>query len=314
MEILHKPVLLNEVIKALNCKASGVYLDGTIGGGGHSREILKSCAPTGKLIGIDCDSYALDLARKNLEDFKDRLYLLKSDFVSIKQVLNELNIDKLDGILLDLGISSYQIEDGDRGFSFKKEGPLDMRMDQSYPLTASQIVNEFPPERLKSILKFYGEERWFKEITSNILKAREKAKILTTTQLAKIVASAIPKKFHPKKIHPATKTFQAIRIALNRELEKIEEFIRQSVVYLKKGGRIVIITFHSLEDRIVKFTYRSLAKGCNCPPSFPKCVCKREKLIKILTPRPIIPSLSEIMDNPRARSAKLRVCEKLNGG
>ncbi|MDY6863370.1 MAG: 16S rRNA (cytosine(1402)-N(4))-methyltransferase RsmH [Thermodesulfobacteriota bacterium] len=307
----HKPVLLNEVIKALNCNPSGIYVDGTIGGGGHSREILKSCAPFGKLIGIDCDGQALALAKKNLEVFKDRLYLIKSDFVNIEQILKELNINELDGILLDLGASSYQIEDGNRGFSFIKNGPLDMRMDRSYSLTASQIVNEFPPERLKSILKFYGEERWANKITSGIIRAREKREILTTTQLAEIVTNAIPKKSHPKKIHPATRTFQAFRIAVNRELEKIEEFIRESVTYLKKKGRIVIITFHSLEDRIVKFTYKSLSNGCNCPPYFPECICKKEKQVTILTSKPIIPSTYEIRDNPRARSAKLRVCEKI---
>lgn len=309
MKLKHIPVLLDEVLKALRCEQSGLYVDCTIGAGGHAAGILSS-SPENRLIGIDWDDAAIKLAAENLKGFGERVTLIREDFSSIKTILERLDIIEADGFLFDLGLSSVQLESPDRGFSFQTDSPLDMRMDRRINTTASDLVNELSGDELTKILKEYGEEKWARRIVSAILKERRNGPVTTTRQLADIVCSAVPRAYRPGRIHPATKTFQALRIAVNGELEHLHRAIKDAIRHLRRGGRICVISFHSLEDRIVKVTFRSMEKGCICPPRIPVCVCGLKKEITVLTRKPIRPSSSETISNLRARSARLRVAER----
>lgn len=304
-EFEHVTVLKNEMIDAV-VHNGGVYVDLTLGGGGHSREVLKKGA---YLIGIDQDSDAITAAGKNLSEFEGKFTLVKSNFKNIKQVLSDLNIDKVDGIIADLGVSSYQLDEGSRGFSYMHDGRLDMRMDQNSSFSAEDVVNDYSESELCRIITDYGEERWAKRIASFIVEARKKERIKTTGELVSIIKAAVPKGARQGGPHPAKRTFQAIRIEVNGELKILAKTIEDAAEVLKPGGRIGIITFHSLEDRIVKETYLRLAKGCTCPPNFPVCVCGGVSKLKVITRKPILPTDEEIEFNPRARSAKLRIAE-----
>lgn len=311
MEFSHVPVLLKESVDNLVLKNDGIYVDGTIGGGGHSLEILKRLKGGGRLIGIDRDENALRAAGDRLKEYKDRVTLIHTNFSNIKNVLHENGIDRVDGVLLDLGVSSPQLDDAGRGFSYMQDAPLDMRMDETSSLTAADIVNNYSEEELKDIIYEYGEERWASRIAKFIVNEREKQPIETTWHLVEIIKSAIPAHARREGPHPAKRTFQAIRIAVNRELDEVENAIPEIVDVLSSGGRVCIITFHSLEDRIVKNSYRKLANPCTCPPELPVCICGKKPVIDVITRKPILPDSSEIENNPRARSAKLRVAEKL---
>lgn len=289
---VHKPVLLNEVLHFLEPKKNGIYLDATLGLGGHSEAILKNFQNIKLLVGMDWDEEALDLAKKRLAQFKDKTSFYLANFKDLNMILEEENIEGFDGILMDLGLSSYQLDQSGRGFSFMRDEPLDMRMDRSGTVLASDMINKLPEERLEKLIRFYGEEPWAKKIAKEIVKKRGEKPILSTSQLANIVKEAIPKKFHPRKIHPATKTFQAIRIAINREFENLTTGLEKAVDALKPDGRILVISFHSLEDRIVKHFF------------------KKNSQLEIITKKPIRPTKEEITQNPRARSAKLRVAQK----
>jgi 16S rRNA (cytosine1402-N4)-methyltransferase len=310
MEFHHVSVLLNEVIEGLNIKENGIYVDGTLGGAGHSLEIVKRLKD-GKLIGIDQDLDALEKASKVLEPYQEKINLIHSNYENIQQVLDDINIPKVDGILLDLGVSSYQLDENTRGFSYNKDAPLDMRMDSTSEFSAWDVVNKYPKEELEGIIFKYGEERWAKRIAEFIVNEREIKPINSTLELVSVIKKAIPKKARMEGHHPAKKTFQAIRIEVNRELEVLECSIENMVNLLNSGGRLAIITFHSLEDRIVKDKYKELYKDCICPPNLPQCICDKKREIEIITRKPIVPSLDEIESNPRSRSAKLRIAEKL---
>ena len=303
--------MLRESLEYLDCQSNGVYVDGTLGAAGHSLEILRHSAPNGRLIGIDWDNEALEIAIDRLKEFQDRVSIVRDNFKNIGSILENLKIDEVDGILLDLGVSSIQLENKERGFSFTIEGPIDMRMDRSSALRALDLVNGLSPSELQKIIWKYGEERFAKRIATFITDNRKIRPITTTTQLADIVTAAVPSRFHPKRIHPATKTFQAIRIAVNDELTNLDIAVHESTHFLRRGGRFCIISFHSLEDRIVKQAFRSLAKGCTCPPDMPECNCQEEARVRILTKKPVSPSHEEKRINPRSRSAKLRAVEKL---
>ena len=303
--------MTEEVVAFLNCRPNGVYVDGTLGSGGHSLEVLRWSSPNGKLIGIDWDKDAIAIARNTLKNFKNRVTTVCDNFKNIGNILKDLAVDEVDGILLDLGVSSIQLEDKERGFSFRIKGPIDMRMDRGSVLKAFDLINGLSLTELEQILLKYGEERFAKRIAGSIVDQRRTRPITTTTQLANIVTTAIPSRFHPKRVHPATKTFQAIRIAVNDELKNLEIAIREGIDFLRKGGRFCIISFHSLEDRIVKQSFKSLAKACTCPPDMPECNCQKKSKIKVLTKRPILPSPEEVAKNPRSRSAKLRVAERI---
>lgn len=294
-EIFHHPVLIEEAIFYLNCEPGKVYVDGTIGGGGHASAILERTAPNGFLLGIDWDMEAIKQSERKLRSYQGRYRLLHENFAHLTHVLEASPWKKVDGILLDLGVSFHHLNEPQRGFSFLKEGPLDMRMNRESRLTAAEIVNRFLQRELIEIIHKYGEERWATRIVKHIVKERKKRFIETTLQLSKIVAEAIPKRYWPRRIHPATRTFQALRIAVNREIENLESFLKHAIDLLKPKGRLVIISFHSLEDRLVKRYFRNWAK---------------ERLIKLLTKRPIVPTVQEIKKNPHARSAKLRAVEK----
>lgn len=304
-EFEHVTVLKNEMIEAV-VKNEGIYVDLTLGGGGHSEEVLK-CGAT--LIGIDQDSEAIKAAGERLSAYKGKFTLVKSNFKDLKQVLHNLNIDKVDGIIADLGVSSYQLDEGSRGFSYMNDGELDMRMDQSGGISAEDVVNEYDEAQLARIITDYGEERWAKRIAQFIAEERKKERIKTTSQLVSIIKAAVPKGARQGGPHPAKRTFQAIRIEVNHELEILAKTIEDAADMLRPGGRMGFITFHSLEDRIVKETYQMLAKGCTCPPAFPVCVCGGVPKLKVVTRKPIIPTDEEININPRARSAKLRIAE-----
>ena len=309
-EFHHVSVLLEECIDGLNIKPDGIYVDGTLGGAGHSSRIAAKLT-TGRLIGIDRDEIALDAAARRLEPYKDRVTLVHSNFCEIASVLKQLNIDGVDGVLLDLGVSSPQLDDGSRGFSYMADAPLDMRMDNTDTLTAATVVNTWPYEELKRILYDYGEERYAPQIASAICRKREQKPIATTLELVDVIRSAMPPVALREKQHPAKRSFQAIRIAVNDELGSVEKVMRDAVPCLNPGGRLAVITFHSLEDRIVKNAMAEAARGCTCPPNFPVCVCGKKPKVKIITRKPIVSGDEELEVNPRARSAKLRICEKL---
>lgn len=310
MEFKHVSIMLEECIDGLNIREDGVYVDGTLGGGGHSLEIAKRLS-TGKLIGIDQDKNAIKKAAEVLKNYEDNVIIVKDNFSNLRNVLFELNIEAIDGLLLDLGVSSHQLDEGDRGFSYNKEAKLDMRMDKKNPLSAWTVVNQYDEEELHRVIREYGEERWAKRIASFIVKEREEKPIETTFELVEVIKKAVPAGARKDGPHPARRTFQAIRIEVNNELGIISETIRTAVRSMRKGGRICIITFHSLEDRIVKETFKELSASCVCPPELPMCVCDKKKEVKIITRKPIIPSAEEIEANPRSRSAKLRIAEKI---
>ncbi len=310
MEFHHVSVLLNEVIEGLNIKEDGIYVDGTLGGAGHSLEIVKRLK-SGILVGIDQDEFALNKAGQVLDEFKDRVKLIHNNYENIDKVLEELGLGQVDGILLDLGVSSHQLDEESRGFSHNKDAPLDMRMDNTADLTAWDVVNKYSKEDLEKIIWDYGEDRWAKRIAEFIVNERMEKPIDTTLELVTVIKKAIPKAVRMEGHHPGKKTFQAIRIEVNRELEVLKNSIDKMVDLLKPGGRLVIITFHSLEDRIVKEAFKELFKDCICPPGFPQCICDKKREIKIITRKPIVAGSKELELNPRSRSAKLRIAEKL---
>lgn len=306
----HKPVLLEECMQGLLLKAGGVWFDGTVGGGGHSYEILKRTSPSGQLIATDLDDSAIAAASARLSEFSGRFRIYKNNYKNFAAVLEEAGVAELDGVLLDFGVSSFQLDERERGFSYMQDAPLDMRMDASAPFTAEDAVNGYTEEELAKILKEYGEERFAKNIARNIAAARKKARIRTTGELAKIVEESIPAKFRQN--GPcARKTFQAIRIEVNGELDGLEEAVKGLALRLKKGGRICILTFHSLEDRIVKNAFRDLATDCICDKSLPVCVCGKKKEVEIITHKPLTASAEELQNNSRAKSAKLRIAERV---
>ncbi|HOO90973.1 MAG TPA: 16S rRNA (cytosine(1402)-N(4))-methyltransferase RsmH [Syntrophales bacterium] len=307
----HEPVMLRETVDSLGCGPGGVYFDGTLGGGGHAYEILVRTAPDGVLVGVDRDSDALSEARRRLGVFEDRIRLVKGNFADIGDILSGLGIEKVDGILLDLGVSSHQLDTPDRGFSFSMDAPLDMRMDREVELTAFDVVNGFPEERLKKLIKEYGEEMMPGRIVRAISERRKLSPIKTTGELAAVIARALPGHLRNKKIHPATKTFQAIRIAVNDELANLHRAIENGIDMLERGGRFSIISFHSLEDRMVKNAFRSWERGCICPPDFPVCRCNRSSKVRVPIKRAVVPGDAEIASNPRARSARLRTAVRI---
>ena len=310
MEYTHKPVLLNECLDALNIRPGGVYVDGTLGRAGHAREIVKRLT-TGRLIAIDRDQAALDAAPGRLEGYMDQVTLVRGNFGDLKAILASLDVAGVDGMLFDLGVSSPQLDDGSRGFSYLQDAPLDMRMDQSAPLTAREVVNGWDREELKRILWQYGEERYSGPIAAAIARQREQAPIETTGELAELIRQAMPAKARREKQHPAKRSFQAIRIAVNDELGEVERMLGAALDCLNPGGRLAVISFHSLEDRLVKTAYAEWARGCTCPPDFPVCVCGKSPKVRLVGRRPIVSGEEELSENPRARSAKLRVAEKL---
>ena len=305
----HKPVLLDECLEALAIRPDGIYIDGTLGRAGHSQEIVRRLT-TGRLIALDRDETALAAARQRLAPWMERVTLVHSNFSRLGAVLDGLGVAAADGMLFDLGVSSPQLDDASRGFSYKQDAPLDMRMDAAAPLTARELVNTASYEELRRILYEYGEERYAPQIARAICAAREKRPVETTLELAELIRGAMPAKALREKQHPAKRSFQAIRIAVNDELGELEPMLDAAETHLKPGGRLAVITFHSLEDRIVKQKLRDLATGCICPPEFPVCVCGRKPKLKLITRKPIVSGEAELETNPRARSAKLRVAEK----
>lgn len=317
---IHKPVLLKETIEFLNLKKGDVVVDATLGGGGHSETILKKIGDEGKLIAIDLDKNAIERFKLKVQKsippggikIGERVFLINDNFANLEEILTNLKIKKVNAILADLGWSSDQISDHQYGMSFMLNAPLDMRYDRNQELTAKKVVNEYPQKDLERVIKNYGEERWAKCIVREIVEIRKTIEIATTRELAKIVENAIPKKFWPRGIHPATRTFQALRIEVNEELDNLKKFIPVAVERLAPGGRLGIISFHSLEDRIVKNMFRDNAGGCVCPKDFPQCVCGKMPKVKLINKKPIISGKVEIRENPRARSARFRVVEKTN--
>ena len=307
----HRPVLFRECMEGLHIRPDGIYIDGTAGGAGHSSGIASRLNDRGRLIALDQDETAVKIATERLSVYGERATVVRSNFREIGSVCRSLGVNRISGVLMDLGVSSYQLDTAERGFSYQSDAPLDMRMDQRNPLTAREIVNHYREEDLKRILFEYGEERFSSRIASAIVRAREKAPIETTGELVSIIKSAIPAAARQGGHHPAKRSFQALRIEVNAELDVIGPAIRSAVELLESGGRIAIITFHSLEDREVKQTFADLASGCVCPPDFPVCVCGRKPKIRIITHKPVLPSNEEQEENPRSRSAKLRIAEKL---
>ena len=306
----HKSVLLHETVDSLNIRPDGIYVDGTLGGGGHACEVLKRLGPKGRLIGIDQDADAIKAAAKRLEPMKERVIIVRDNYRNIQRVLESLNISKVDGIYLDLGVSSYQLDTAERGFTYRENAPLDMRMDQRNEKTAADIVNEYGEMDLYRMIRDYGEDRFAKNIAKHIVREREKSRIETTDQLVEIIKAAIPAKIRAEGGHPAKRTFQAIRIELNKALEVLTESIDTMIGLLNPGGRLSIITFHSLEDRIVKNKFRTNENPCICPPDFPVCVCGKKSMGKVITRKPILPDVVEIEENKRSKSKKLRVFER----
>lgn len=311
MRYHHVPVLLKEAIRYLNCRPGKIYVDGTLGGCGHAIEVLKQAEPDGLLIGLDLDSDAIDNARKILSDFGSRVRLFHHNFASLSAILSQTGIPAVDGILIDTGMSLYQLEKSGRGFSFMRDEPLDMRMNKGETTTAADLVNKLSKEELTKLLWNYGEERWSRKIAEAIISCRLEKTIQSTRELAEIIRSAVPRTGRPYRIDPATQTFQALRIAVNRELKSLEDLLGSAPSLLNRGGRLVVISFHSLEDRLVKSRLKDFQKGCTCPPDFPHCVCGKTATMKVLTPKPVRPSPEEIAENPKARSAKLRAGERL---
>ncbi len=312
MEFRHASVLLHETVDALSPERGGTYVDCTAGGGGHSYEIARRLPEGGRLISLDRDPDAIAAATERLRDFGDRVTLVKSDYSDVGAVLDDLGAGSVNGVMWDLGVSSFQLDEGERGFSYMKDAPLDMRMDRSGGITAADVVNGYSAEELKRIIWEYGEEKCAGPVARNIVKAREKKRIETTGELAALIAEAMPAAARRAEAqHPAKRTFQAIRIEVNGELDQIEPSIRAAVERLSPGGIAAVITFHSLEDRIVKRTFADLSTGCTCPPGFPVCVCGRKPVVEPVTKKPVVPSRDEEAENPRARSAKLRIVRKL---
>ena len=310
MEFKHVSVLLEECIEALAIRPDGIYLDGTLGGAGHSSEIAKRLT-TGRLIGVDRDLVALRAAEERLNPWKERVTLVHSNFREIDAILDGLGLEKIDGMLFDLGVSSPQLDDGSRGFSYMADAPLDMRMDGGESLTAWEVVNRWPREELRRILYEYGEERYAPQIAAAIERRRTESPIESTLELVDVIKSAMPPQALREKQHPAKRSFQAIRIAVNDELNSVGDMMKAAIPRLNPGGRLAVITFHSLEDRIVKNAMQAAARGCTCPPEFPVCVCGKKPQVRIVTRKPIVSGPEELERNPRARSAKLRVAEKL---
>ena len=311
MEFNHKSVLLDETVDSLNVKSGGIYVDGTLGGGGHSYQILKRMNGEGRLIGIDQDEDAICAATERLREYGDMVTIVRDNYCNIKNVLDNLGITGVDGIVLDLGVSSYQLDTSERGFSYMEDGPLDMRMDNRKNITAEDIVNDYSEMELFHIIRDYGEDKFAKNIAKHIVMERQKERITTTGQLADIVKAAIPMKVRAAKGgHPAKKTFQAVRIELNRELDVLKQSIDTMIDLLNDDGRLCIITFHSLEDRIVKNSFRKNENPCTCPPDFPVCVCGKKSKGKVITRKPVVPSAEELEENRRAKSSKLRVFER----
>ena len=310
IEFSHRSVLLEECMEALAIKTNGVYVDGTAGGAGHSSAIASRLGEGGLLLALDQDETAVAVATQRLSVFGERARVVRSNFRAVASVCRELGIEHIDGLLLDLGVSSYQLDTPERGFSYRSDAPLDMRMDARNPLSARTVVNEYPEDKIRKILFEYGEERYSSRIASNIIRARESAPIETTGELVEIIKRSIPAAARDGGHHPAKRSFQALRIEVNAELDVIAPAIKSAVDLLNPGGRIAIITFHSLEDRIVKQTFGELASGCTCPKSFPVCVCGNKPRVKVITRKPILPSKEELEYNPRSHSAKLRVAEK----
>lgn len=306
----HKPVLLDECLDALDIKPDGIYLDGTLGRAGHSLEIVKRLT-TGRLIGVDRDETAIAAAEERLAEYADRVTLVHSNFDRVGEILEELGIAGVDGMLFDLGVSSPQLDDAERGFSYMHDAPLDMRMDRTASLSAHEVVNQWPYEELRRILFEYGEERYAPVIAKHIVQKREESPIETTLQLTDIIKGAMPPPALREKQHPAKRSFQAIRIAVNGELDALPPMLEAAADKLNAGGRLAVISFHSLEDRIIKKTMQALATGCTCPPNFPVCVCGKKPKMKLVSRKPIVSGRAELAYNPRARSAKLRVAEKL---
>lgn len=309
MDFAHTSVLLDETIEGLHIRPDGIYVDGTLGGGGHSGEIAGRLT-TGRLIGIDQDDAAIEAAEKRLAPWKDRVVLVRNNYCNMPEVMNEMGIDGVDGILLDLGVSSYQLDNAERGFSYKYDTALDMRMDRRQTLTARMILNEWPEMEIYRVIRDYGEDKFAKNIAKHVVAARQKKPIETTGELNEIIKAAIPAKMREKGGHPSKRTFQAIRIACNRELEVLENSLDTFIGLLNPGGRLCIITFHSLEDRIVKSAFRKNENPCTCPPEFPICICGHKSMGRVIGRKPVVPTQEEMELNSRSKSAKLRIFEK----
>ena len=309
MEFKHKSVLLNETIDGLNIKPDGIYVDGTLGGGGHAYEVCRRLGEKGSIVGIDQDAAAIEAASARLKDFGEKVTIVRSNYCDMKSKLHELGIDKVDGIVLDLGVSSYQLDTAERGFSYREDAPLDMRMDTRQKMTARDIVNDYTEADLYRVIRDYGEDKFAKNIAKHIVQARAVQPVETTAELSEIIRASIPMKFQKKSGHPAKRTFQAIRIELNRELDVLRDSLDDMIDLLNPGGRLCIITFHSLEDRIVKSAFRKNENPCTCPPDFPVCVCGKKSKGSIITKKPILPSEEELEYNSRSKSAKLRIFE-----
>lgn len=307
----HVPVMVDQVVEILQPAPGQVLVDCTVGGGGHARALLPLLLPGGRLLGIDRDPRTLATARAALAPYGDAVILVHGDFRDLKAILARYGLRRVHGVLFDLGVSSFQLDEAERGFTFRADAPLDMRMDPQSPVTAAQLVNTLPAAELTRILREYGEERWASRIAATIVRVRERQPLTTTGQLVEVVKQAIPAAARRRGRHPARRTFQALRIAVNDELNALRAGLRAAVEALKPGGRVVVISFHSLEDRIVKQTFADLAAGCRCPPELPECRCGREAAVRVLTRKPLVPTEAEIQSNPRARSARLRAAQRL---
>ncbi len=310
MAFSHTSVLLEETIEGLKIKPQGIYVDGTLGGGGHSGEIVKRLETGGRLIGIDQDEAAIKAAGEHLKEFEDKVTIIRSNYRNTRSVLSAIGITQIDGMMLDLGVSSYQLDTKERGFSYRFDTPLDMRMDLRQSFSAKEIVNEYDEMQLFRVIRDYGEDKFAKNIAKHIVMARQKKQIETTGELNEIIKAAIPAKMRAEGGHPSKRTFQAIRIECNRELEVLKESLEELIDILNPGGRLCVITFHSLEDRIVKTAFKNAANPCTCPPSFPVCVCGKVSMGKVITGKPILPGEEELRENSRSKSAKLRIFEK----
>lgn len=310
MPVYHKPVLLDETVEILKPEPGKVYVDCTLGGGGHFRNILERVLPGGRMVGIDQDQDSIDFVRDGLGEKSGQVDLVKGNFSDLKRIVESLGLDRVDGVLFDLGVSSHQLDIAERGFSFMQDAPLDMRMSRDNPVTAAELVKNLPERELADLIWIHSDERFSRRIARAIVVARTKRPIATTKDLADVVSSAIPRAAKPKDIHPATRTFQALRIAVNSEMEVLDQGLEQAVEVLKVGGKLLVISYHSLEDRKVKHFFRQMSGHCVCPPNLPVCGCGARETLKILTKKPVTPSPDEIEENPRARSAKLRAAER----